>query len=249
MKPPVSFQGMSSNLTPPHSASILSSWRSMACSRLAASLVSARTSRWRRMPALSSLESWRSSPGTMAVPTALDSASQCRSRMPGLQTAEITGRYVLNSSSLSRVPSAKRRCSARGMLFVSRCSRLYHSLTRSSTSSGFKPCRLPSSQSSLLSENSDTTCHKEAYGSSSFVSSLICGQSLRSHPNSPSSSLMEMDRSCSSAKRSCSCRPVCAFSARSVASTCCLYESTPSATSANSCFRLERVCLSASWNL
>jgi len=40
MVPPVSFQGTSSNMTPPHSACILSSCRSSACSRLAASLVS-----------------------------------------------------------------------------------------------------------------------------------------------------------------------------------------------------------------
>eukprot|EP00983_Pelagomonas_calceolata_P128018 1161469-Pelagomonas_calceolata.AAC.41 len=73
--------------------------------------LTARTSRWRRMPALSSLESWRSSPGTMAVPTALDSASQCRSRMPAVCTHKPTASAEMRTMQcLTEQPIAAAAC-------------------------------------------------------------------------------------------------------------------------------------------
>eukprot|EP00955_Chlamydomonas_euryale_P108229 365830-Chlamydomonas_euryale.AAC.11 len=68
-----------------------SSCRSSACSRDAPSLTSCSLSRCASMPADSSAESVSSSPGHTFTPITPDSASQCRPRMPGLQTACMIG--------------------------------------------------------------------------------------------------------------------------------------------------------------
>mmetsp|Transcript_16046 Transcript_16046/g.28856 ORF Transcript_16046/g.28856 Transcript_16046/m.28856 type:complete len:288 (-) Transcript_16046:325-1188(-) len=212
MKPPVFLYGRSVRVRPVQSWCIRSSWRSSVCSRLAVSLSSCSVSRWSMMPALTSFPKAMLSPGVTVEPIACESFVQCRPRIPGLQSAAITGTYVLSFSSASTVFLATFRWSSDPIVFISRFAFLYQSWTSVSISSASTSFVGPKTQASPRSWVSLPICHNVTYGSKSAASTANPGNSVWIQPSHCSSSFNAAARCVREFNFSCNDTPNAAVS-------------------------------------